>query len=391
MIFYSSPFIYFLAAASVLIWLIPGQRLRTWFIIIASAAALFWVQPAFTAFLIALIVAVHQTARLLQHRSHLGVFIAALVALTTVLLGFKYAGAVYGALFANEGDFAKSYLVPIGISYLSFKLIAFVMDVYREEIKDPRLEDLLAFILFVPTFPAGPIERFQRFAGGRRETLDLEQYMGGVLRIALGLFKKIVVVNYVLNAIVFSRLEPLATVGFEASALMVVAFLVGALVYAYFDLSAYADIAIGFGQLFGYQTYENMNYPIFRPNLSEYWNNWHMSLSHWCRNYVYFPVIGLSRNNELALYSSFIVMGLWHAVSLKWFLWGLWHASGIIVYSRWTRWKKKKMKGKAAILPKPVSYVLGMALTVLYSGLGFAFITQPTALDALKLLAAIFI
>jgi alginate O-acetyltransferase complex protein AlgI len=82
-------------------------------------------------------------------------------------------------------------------------------------------------------------------------------------------------------------------------------------------------------------------------------------------------------------------MGLWHAVSLKWFLWGLWHASGIIVYSRWARWKKKKLKGKST-LPKPAAFAIGMALTVLYSALGFAFITQPTAPDALKLLAAIF-
>lgn len=390
MIFYSSPFIYLLAAASVLIWFIPSQRLRTWFIILASGAALFWVLPAFTVFLVALIICVYWVARLIQNHHHLATFVLALIALTTVMLGFKYAGSVYGAIFNAESNFSKSYLVPIGISYLSFKLIAFVIDVYRDEIKDPRLEDLLAFILFLPIFPAGPIERFQRFAGERRETLDLEHYMGGVLRIALGLFKKIVVVNYALNAVVFSRLEPLATSGPEASALIISAFLVGALIYAYFDLSAYADIAIGFGQLFGYQVYENMNYPILRPNLSEYWNNWHMSLSHWCRNYVYFPVIGWTRNNELALYSSFVVMGLWHAVTIKWFLWGLWHASGIIVFSRWSRWKKKNMKGKKT-LPGPVAYALGTALTVLFSGLGFAFITQPTAIDALNLLAAIFI
>ena len=389
MVFYTAPYIYFLFAAGFIFWLLPGERLRTWFLISASGLALFLVQPEFTVFLVCIVIFIHFAARLVQDKKHIGIFLLLLVGLVCMLLGFKYAGSIYASLFSSEHDFAKNYLVPLGISYLSFKLIAFVIDVYRDEIKEHSLEDLLAFILFLPIFPAGPIERFQRFANGRRETFDINHFSEGLLRIALGLFKKIVVVNYILHAVVFERLGAEAMTGMDANGLAVVLFLTGALVYAYFDLSAYADIAIGFSQLFGYQIYENMNYPIFRSNLSDYWNNWHMSLSHWCRNYVYFPVIGFTRNNELALYSSFIVMGLWHEVSLKWFLWGIWHASGIIIYSRWSRWKKRKFK-KKKFLPVPVAYLTGMMLTVLYSGLGFAFITQDSAYQAILLLAAIF-
>jgi alginate O-acetyltransferase complex protein AlgI len=282
-------------------------------------------------------------------------------------------------------------MVPLGISYLSFKLIAYVIDVFRGNIENPKLEELLAFILFLPTFPAGPIERYQNFADRRRSELDWSFYVKGFRRLSMGYFKKVVIVNLVLNELVINRLYPQVVadgVSFELSALRVLIFLVAALFYAYFDLSGYADIAIGFGHLFGYKICENMNYPVLQKNLSDYWNCWHISLSQWCRNNVYFPVLGQTRNNVLALYCSFIVMGLWHHMTVNWVLWGMWHATGVILYSKWNRFKQKRKKLKK-LLPGKAGFSLGVILTVIYSSLGFSFIMMDTSLKALRLLWAI--
>lgn len=387
MIFYSTPYIYFIFIASILIWFIPRELGRTWFIIIFSSIALYSVQPLFTIFLIFLIISVYLSAQLIQQKKFFSIFIFLILALLTILIGFKYASIIFETIFFDANDFSKSYLIPIGISYLSFKLIAFVFDVYRKEIINPRLDDLLAFILFIPIFPAGPIEKFQIFSSSRMKKFDSEFYMGGLIRIIIGFFKKIVIVNFFLHKIVFEYLAPLASSSNEVSSLIIICFLFGALIYGYLDLSSYADIAIGFSNLFGYQICEDMNFPIFRRNLSEYWNNWHMSLSHWCRNYVYFPVLGISRNNYVALYSSFIVMGLWHLISIKWLLWGLWHATGIIIYSHWSRWKKINTIN---LLPSKLSYFFGVIITIMYSSMGFAFIVMPNANEALKMLASIF-
>ena len=350
------------------------------------------IQFKFSVALIFLVLFVYYGARVMQRQSQGKLLTGLILSLVTVLLCFKYIHVLYASFYGQESEFAKNYMIPLGISYLIFKLISFVVDVYREEIEEPDLEELLAYIFFVPSFPAGPIERYTNFAHKRMRNFDASFFLEGLRRLTIGYFKKVVLVNLILHELVNKRLYPLVTadgISFDLSAPLILVFLVGSLVYAYIDLSAYADIAIGFGQLFGYKICENMNFPIFRKNLSDYWDNWHISLSHWCRSNVYFPVLGSSRNNVLALFASFFVMGLWHHLSLNWILWGMWHATGITLYSKWNRFKKKKkLRGK---MPAKVSYGLGMISTIIYSGMGFSFIMMKSTTEAVRLLLAILI
>ena len=410
MIFFNETYILAIIAAAAIFWLLVPKRFRTHYIIAASFGSLLSIQPVFSGILIGLIVVVFFIARLIENREQGKgrALLAGILLLVTFLLIAKYAGFLYGALFTAENDFSKNYLVPLGVSYLCFKLIAFVIDVYRGVIIKPGLMDLPAFIFFIPTFPAGPIERFQDFVGKRRSDFDADFCVEGLRRLALGYFKKVVLVNYLLNETLLKVIKPqiLANdVSLDLGAGMIILFLVGLLVYAYLDLSAYADIAIGYSRLFGYEICENMNYPIFQSNLSDYWNRWHISLSSWCRNNVYFPVLGMTRNISMALMSSFIVMGLWHNISLNWLAWGIWHATGLIVYSKWSRFtrkmkKKYKRKHKKVMpsMPAPVSYALGMTLTCLWAAGGYAFVMldrsgqglEPIT-KALRLLLAIFL
>jgi alginate O-acetyltransferase complex protein AlgI len=391
-IFFSEYYIVALLIGSVLFWAVVPEQYRTKFIISASFVMLATIQFKFCVFLFFLILFIYYGARLMQSQSKGRLLTGLILSLVTVLLCFKYMHVLFAILFEQESGFSKSYMIPLGVSYLIFKLIAFVIDVYREEIEELNLEELLAYIFFVPSFPAGPIERYQNFVSNRREKFDASFFLSGLKRLTIGYFKKVVLVNLLLHELINKQLFPVVIadgVSFELSAPIILLFLVGSLVYAYIDLSAYADLAIGFGQLFGYKICENMNYPIFRKNLSDYWNCWHISLSHWCRNNVYFPVLGSSRNNVLALYASFIVMGLWHYLSITWILWGMWHATGITFYSKWNRFKKKKkLRGK---VPAKVAYALGMLLTICYSGMGFSFIMMSSTKEAVRLLLAIFI
>ena len=125
----------------------------------------------------------------------------------------------------------------------------------------------------------------------------------------------------------------------------------------YFQFSGYSDIAIGFALLLGYRVIENFNWPYLQPNISRFWQSWHISLSRWCRDYVYAVVLSSSRSPALAALSTMLVIGLWHAISLNYFFWGLYHAFGIIAWQRF-----QKLKGgsrlstqcaTAAAVPRP--------------------------------------
>jgi alginate O-acetyltransferase complex protein AlgI len=379
---------------SIVFWCFVPESYRTRFIAVSGFLVLAFIQPLFSIFLFLLVLFVFWGGRILGKdtgkRSQL--LILLILILVTVLVVFKYGRPIFELVFSSSTWLSKSYLVPIGLSYLSVKLIAYVLDIFRGTIEDPDLGELLAFIFFIPIFPAGPIERYQNFAGGRRGKFNFDFYAEGLMRIAVGYLKKVVIVNFALNEILLKRLHPdiLANgISLDLPAWLVIAYLLCSLLYAYIDLSAYADIAIGFGQLFGYKIIENMNWPILQKNLGDYWNCWHISLSQWCRNNVYFPILGITRNITLALYSSFIVMGLWHNITVNWLLWGIWHATGVTIYMRWDRFKRKNKKIRGFV-PKKVGVILGTIMTVLYAAGSFSFVMTEDPLQAFRILLAIF-
>ncbi len=361
----------------------------------ASFIALAVIQPLFSIFLFFLVLLVYWGGIGISRSSNNNarLLFLSIIILVTILIIFKYTIPQLSSIFSSSGILSQKYLVPLGISYITVKLIAYIMDVYRGSIENPDFDELLAFIFFLPIFPAGPIVRYQEFAGRRKSEFDREFYFAGLRRLAIGYFKKVVLVNFALNEILLKRFLPHVLengVSMDLPAWMVVSFLLLSLLYAYIDLSAYADIAIGFGHLFGYTIPENMNWPILQKNLGDYWNCWHITLSHWCRDNVYFPVLGLTRNITLALFCSFITMGLWHDFSINWLLWGIWHATGVAVFMRWEGYKRKHKQLKG-ILPKGVSVPIGVAATVLYASGSFAFIMTDNPIQAFRLFLAMIV
>src|SRR5450756_48782 len=172
-----------------------------------------------------------------------------IVAIAVITLGIGKYGQRGAIVIWGQDDWIVSHLLmPLGISYFGFRLLQYVFDCLRGVIEENSLLRLAAFVMFIPTFPAGPLETYQGFYEKRSYSFDPQLFYKGLRRIALGYFKKVFVVD-----LVFVR--------------------------AYFDLSAYTDLAIGFSALFGLRIMENFHLPFLSKNLGDFWRSWHISLS----------------------------------------------------------------------------------------------------------------
>jgi alginate O-acetyltransferase complex protein AlgI len=318
------------------------------------------------------------------------------VAIALITLGIGKYGQRGALAIWGEGDWVVTHLLmPLGISYFVFRLLQYVFDCLRGVITENSFLRLAAFVMFIPTFPAGPLETYQGFYGKRSLSFDRELFYFGLRRIVMGYFKKVFVVDFLFMVLFSDLTEFIARPGFNAEqtgALWPLAFCIIVFVRAYFDLSAYTDLAIGFSALFGFRIMENFHYPFFQRNLSHFWHSWHISLSSWVRNNVYFPVFGLTRKAWLGLYASMLTMGLWHAVSLNWTAWGLYHGTGLVIVSRFERYAKARRKRrKKAGLPPTAGWErylswLGYPATFLYVAVGYAFVATDSLRHALKII-----
>ena len=293
-------------------------------------------------------------------------------------------------IFGLDIQFLKLAL-PIGISFYTFQLLSYVVDVYRgdAEAQDKYWHVLLYAALFHQCI-AGPIVRYKTIAkelfDGRDETADRAR---GCTRFAVGLAKKTVLAN-ACGALADSLLLTDAAIG-SASQLAenlaalsntpALALWIGIIAYAfqiYFDFSGYSDMAIGMGQMIGLHYLENFNYPYISRTATEFWRRWHMSLGTFFRDYVYIPLGGNRKGRARAFLNLFIVWaltGLWHGASWNFVLWGLYYF--VLLMLDRLFWQKLLDK-----LPKAVSAILShitLPLALLFGWVLFKFTSLPRA------------
>ena len=260
--------------------------------------------------------------------------LAAAVLLNIGAIGyFKYtdfligtANALFGAHIA-----ARDIALPIGISFYTFQILSYVIDVYRG--RCPAQRSLLRLATYISLFPqlvAGPIVRYEEV---EREldsrTVTREDFTRGLTRLMTGLGKKVLIAN---------QMALLADAVFDAPELPGCGALwLGALAYSlqiYFDFSGYSDMAIGMGRMFGFHFSENFRYPYAARSVTDFWRRWHISLSGWFRDYVYIP-LGGSRvslpRHMLNLLAVWTLTGLWHGASWNFVLWGLYYGILLIL------------------------------------------------------------
>ena len=222
--------------------------------------------------------------------------------------------------------------LPIGLSFFTFKAISFIIDTYRQD--TPVCRNPLQVGLYISFFPqilAGPIVRFKEMAPQlARRALSLADFAKGMERMILGLGKKMILASAfgekadLIFAIPTSQLTPdLAWLGAILYTLEI-----------YFDFSGYSDMAIGISKMLGFTVPENFNYPYTATSVREFWRRWHITLSHWFRDYLYLP-LGGNRRSEGRVYfnllSVFLLCGLWHGASWNFIVWGLFHGTFLIL------------------------------------------------------------
>jgi alginate O-acetyltransferase complex protein AlgI len=288
---------------------------------------------------------------------------------------------------------ASGFIFLVGISYSSFKAIHFIIESFKGTIKHPRFLDFLNFLLFFPAFVSGPINRFGDFIGhSKRARLaswrgDLSQ---GMERIIHGLFKKFVITVLLFPYTVIGTKVPLG----EMASWQILLCLYAYALYFYIDFSGYTDLAIGSARLLGFTLPENFNQPFLKKNLQQLWANWHMSLTGWLTDYVYWPLVRKLRSNErlrkhplaisnLAILATFFLCGAWHGPTFNFILWGLYHGVGIAAVNGYQKWKRQVRHATALkYFASPLSHGLGAVLSFNFFALGLLFILDGEQLSA---------
>jgi alginate O-acetyltransferase complex protein AlgI len=264
------------------------------------------------------------------------------VLISVAILGvFKYYNFATDLLFAsldqNPVRWQGAFL-PLGVSFFTFEFIHYAVDRYENKVERGTLGEYLAFIFFFPTMVAGPIKRFQDFLPCLRHpsadpALDWNR---GITRILTGLMKKFAVADLLTSLTDHLNHSDIAQA--ERWVLPVWLFAYGWKIY--FDFSAYSDIAIGSGRLFGIKIPENFDWPYARVNITEFWRHWHMSLYKWLVDYVFIPLGGSRGSVAFVCRNIMIVMlvsGIWHGAGLNFIVWGAWHGLLLIVHRLWSR------------------------------------------------------
>ena len=332
MVFSSLPFLFFYLPVAVAVYLLSPLKLRNLCLLVVSLFFYGWGEPVYISIMV-LSIAVDYTHGLLverwrdnDRRARMAVASSVLCNLA-ILVFFKYWDFIAVNVNALTGLSVPvlGLPLPIGVSFYTFQTMSYTIDVYRRDA--PVQRSVTAFGAYVTLFPqliAGPIVRYRTVADqlvSREE--NLEKFTSGIRRFTVGMAKKVLLAN---------AIGQLWDVSLASRELTMAGAWLGLLAYAfqiYFDFSGYSDMAIGLGRMFGFEFLENFNYPYISRSVVEFWRRWHISLTTWFREYVYFPLGGnrVSRGKWVRnILIVWLLTGIWHGAGWNFLLWGLYYA-----------------------------------------------------------------
>ena len=309
-------------------------------------------------------------------------FISAVIFNIGVLGFFKYSNFLIEniANITGLGIRPLNLPLPVGISFYTFQILSYIIDLYNGNIRAQRR--FLSFALYVSLFPqliAGPIVKYKDISDQlmyRKE--DLSSFSKGLNRFVFGLSKKLILANTLGS--VYSFVQDAGTDNIS----MLTAW-VGIICYTlqiYFDFSGYSDMAIGLGGIFGFSFCENFNYPYIAVSVTDFWRRWHMSLSSWFRDYVYIPLGGNRCKVPRVILNLLIVWmltGFWHGASWNFLLWGLFYGILLIL-------EKYVLAGVINKIPKGLRWFITMICVMV----GWVLFSAPSLGEALNYIGAMF-
>ncbi|MBN1231137.1 MAG: hypothetical protein JXA19_04680 [Anaerolineales bacterium] len=270
----------------------------------------------------------------------------------------------------------------LGFSYVAFRLIHVIREGMNRKLGQISLQEMIIYTIFFPAVSAGPIDKAPRFLKDLNENIPLtaETAGKGLWRITIGLLKKYVVAD-TLALVALNQTNALQT---ESSGWMWVLVYIYAF-RIYFDFSGYTDIAIGLGQLTGINLPENFRQPYLKPNLTHFWNNWHITLAQWFRTYYFNPVTRRLRRKKVPLVfiaiigqvGTMVLIGLWHGITLNFLLWGLWHGVGLFLHNHWDTATKSRIASLSEGKQKAIR-IVGVVTTFHFVALGWVWFALPS-------------
>ena len=349
----------FLPLVLVLYYINNNRVYRNIILLISSLIFYSWGEPRTIIIMIITIIVNYVMAIMIEEKEKYRklLFIVTCIFNIGILFFFKYFN-----FFVNDVLMLKNVtlniILPIGISFYTFQILSYVIDVYKKEVVAQRsIINLGAYVTMFPQLIAGPIVRYQTIAKELTERKEhVDDIAEGLRRFIIGLGKKIIIANQM--AIIADKVYlsiPLHDLNTMFAWIGTIAFAL----QIYYDFSGYSDMAIGLGKMFGFHFVENFNYPYIATSITDFWRRWHISLSSWFRDYVYIPLGGSRCSKARWMLNIMIVWsltGLWHGASYNFILWGLYY--GVLLMMEKLFFKKylDKLRG--------INYIITMLIVL---------------------------
>ncbi len=381
MVFSSITFLYWFLPAVILIYFAVPKAAKNYVLLAASFLFYFWGEPKYCLLMLTACIVGYLSGLLVE--KHRGtkfskpILIGSVGILLLILGFFKYTNFFISTFAGLTGLEAKllDIVLPIGISFYTFQIISYIIDVHRGEVPAQRNPFTLAtYVSLFPQLIAGPIVRYQTVADElKNRTHSFEMFSYGVGRFIIGLSKKIIIA------------DSLAAFADKFGTDTVLACWLSAICFSlqiYFDFSGYSDMAIGMGRMFGFNFMENFNYPYISRSISEFWRRWHISLGSWFRDYVYIP-LGGNRCSKWRWFLNILVVwsltGLWHGAAWNFVIWGLFFAFFLLI--------EKLFLGRYL---EKIPKVFGILYVLFFVNISFIIFNAPTLSDALRHIGGMF-
>lgn len=334
MLFSSIPFLfYFLPCVLIFYFAVPRQ-FKNFVLTVFSLIFYGWGEPKYLIFMVISILQGYLFGILIEVRPRLAkLWVTLSVVFSLGLLGYcKYMNFFVENFNALTGLSVPmlGIALPIGISFYTFQILSYTVDVYRGDAKAQRnVIHLATYISMFPQLIAGPIVRYSDIEKQLRErTHSLDKIALGARRFVIGLAKKVLLANVLGEPVSIFRESG------EQSVLFFWIYAISYMLHVYFDFSGYSDMAIGLGHVFGFTFAENFNYPFISASATEFWRRWHISLGSWFRDYLYIPLGGNRVNVGRWIFNLSVVWlatGLWHGAAWNFVLWGVWFAVWLLI------------------------------------------------------------
>lgn len=331
MLFSSISFLYYFLPILLVVYFLTPRKGKNVVLLLASLLFYFWGEPSYTILLVASVLSGYVHGLLIDRyrgtKWSKAALISAIVISVGLLVVFKYADFIIDTLngVLNAKIPLLKLALPIGISFYTFQLLSYIIDLYRGQTKVQKsFIKLATYVALFPQLIAGPIVRYSTVAQElESRTHSLSGFSKGSARFIIGLSKKVLLAN------TMGELCEIFKASNDKSLLFFWMYAIAFALHIYFDFSGYSDMAIGLGRIFGFTFLENFNYPYISKTVTEFWRRWHISLGAWFRDYVYIPLGGNRTSKTRWIFNILIVWmltGLWHGAGWPFVIWGLFFA-----------------------------------------------------------------